>query len=328
MAISHQELKVVPYYFDFTPPSRERVERYYGSPIEEALNFPIRMTGCKTVKPLYADPLNFGEMIKDEFGVVWSTSKIDRGVPIRPCLSDADLSGYTFPDFAVSYRFEDLGDWCRQNKKHYTIIWVGDLWERATFMRGMEAILMDLVLNPKFVEELLHGITDYIRGSMKILFDRFEFDGIAISDDYGTQRSMLMSPVDWRRFVKPRLAEIYNFAKDHGRVVFQHSDGYIYPIIGDMIDMGCDILHPIQPEVMDVLKLKREFGKDLTFCGGMRTQDLLPWGTSEEIRDMVKKLKQEMGKEGGYIMSNGITVQADVPLDNIVAMIDEAMRVP
>ncbi len=326
MAISHQQLEAVPYYFDFTPPARLNVEKYYGSPIEETLEFPIRMKGCKTIKPLYADPSGFGRTAEDEFGVVWSTSKIDRGAPIGLPLSDADLSNYTFPEFAASYRFEDLRDWCEQNKEHYIIIWVGDLWERATFMRGMENILMDLILNPKFVDELLHGIADYVIGTMEILFERFEFDGIAISDDYGTQKSLLMSPADWRRFVKPRLAEIYEFAKNHGRTVFQHSDGYIYPIIGDLIDIGCDILHPIQPEAMDIFKLKREFGQDLTFCGGMRTQDLLPQGTPEEIRNEVKKLKTELGRGSGYIMSNGITIQADVPLDNIVAMIDEAQK--
>ncbi|MCK4401008.1 hypothetical protein KAW08_01735 [bacterium] len=325
-ALSHKEPKAVPYYFDFTPPSRLNIEEYYGSPIEEVLEFPIRMQGCKTIKPLYANPSDFGKTAEDEFGVIWSTSKIDRGAPIASPLSDADISNYTFPDFAASYRFEDLGNWCKQNKEYYTIIWVGDLWERATFMRGMENILMDLVLNPKFVAKLLHAIADYVIGTMKILFDRFEFDCIAISDDYGAQNSMLMSPADWRKFIKPHLADIYKFAKDHGRTVFQHSDGYIYPVIGDMIDMGCDILHPIQPEAMDISKLKREFGKDLTFCGGINTQYLLPQGTPKEIRSEVKKLKQELGSGGGYIVSNGITIQSDVPLDNIIAMIDEALK--
>ncbi len=158
------------------------------------------------------------------------------------------------------------------------------------------------------------------------MFERFEFDGIAVSDDYGIQNSMSMSPEAWRRFIKPRLSEIYEVAKNHNKTVFHHSDGYIYPIIGDLIDIGCDILHPIQPETMDVLKLKREFGNHLTLWGGMRTQDLLVWGLPEEIRKEVKNLKRELGRGGGYIMGNGITIQADVPLDNMVAMIEEARK--
>lgn len=324
LVLSHQEPQAVPYFFDFTPPARLIVESYYGSPAEDVLRFPIRMRSCKTIKPLYADPADFGEMAKDEWGVVWATSKLDRGVPVGPCLSDADLSGYRFPDFQVSYRFEDFGDWCKKNKEHFTIIWVGRLWERATFMRGMENILLDLVLNPGFVDELLHCIAEYTLGTMEILFEKFEFDCIALSDDYGTQKSLLMSPADWRRFVKPHLVKIFEFAKSRGRTVFLHSDGNIYSIIGDLIDIGCDILHPVQPEVMDVFKLKREFGQDISFFGGIRTQDLLPRGTPEEIKNEVRKLKQVMGRGGGYIFSNGITIQADVPLDNLVAMIDEA----
>jgi uroporphyrinogen decarboxylase len=110
---------------------------------------------------------------------------------------------------------------------------------------------------------------------MEILFDRFEFEAIAVSDDYGTQKAMIISPDDWCTLIKPLLGEIYGYAKKRGIKVFHHSCGNIVPIIGDMIDIGLDILHPIQPEAMDILYLKREFGAFLTFCGGIRTQDLL-----------------------------------------------------
>ena len=327
-AISHQATEAVPYYFDFTPPAQQKIESYYGSPVEERLGFPIRMGAPKSVKIFYADPEEFGKTIKDEFGVIWSTSKIDRGAPIGPCLAEPTLSGYKFPDPSASYRFEHLADWCDENREHYRIIWVADFWERATFMRGMENILRDLVLNPGFAEKLLHGIAEYALGTLRILFDRFEFEGIALSDDYGAQKSMVMSPAHWARFVKPGLQKIYEFAKTHGRTILHHADGYIYPIIGDLIDLGCDILHPVQHEFMDVFKLKQEFGSDLTFFGGIRTQDLLSKGTDEEIREAVRRLKREMGRNGGHIISSGITIQADVPLDNMVAMIDEAIHVP
>jgi uroporphyrinogen decarboxylase len=108
--------------------------------------------------------------------------------------------------------------------------------------------------------------------------------------------------------------------------VFHHSCGDILPIIGDLVDIGLDILHPVQPEAMDLAVLKREFGPDLTFCGGVSTQDLLINGTPEHVRAEVRRLKREMGKGGGYILEPGITLQADVPVDNMVALIDEARR--
>lgn len=322
--LSHQEPDAVPYLFDFTPPAREKVERCYGSPIEDVLDFPVRMRSCTTIKPLYASPDIYGDLAKDEWGVTWATSSQDRGAPVGPCLREPDLSTYTFPDHTLSYRFEDFEGWLDFNKEHYTVIWIGRLWERASFMRGLEQLLMDLALNPSFVDELLQGIADYTIGTMEILFDRFDFDGIALSDDYGMQRSMLMSPEDWRRFIKPHVARIYECAKSHCRTVFHHSDGNILPIISDLVDLGCDILHPVQPECMDIRMLKREFGNHLTFCGGVRTQDILPYGTPAEVTDMARALKKEIGRNGGYIFSNGITIQADVPLENIVALIDVA----
>lgn len=317
----------VPFNFAFSPPARVAVEEHYGgSPIEEVLRFPIRMTGPKSIKPLYADASEFGPTVKDEFGVLWTTNDIDRGSPIRPCLAEPDLSGYTFPDPLACCRFEDLADWCDNNRDHYTVLWVGDLWERASFMRGMEALLGDVVLNRGFVEELLRGIADYILQTMHLLFETFDFDAIAVSDDYGTQQSLLISPGDWRRLIRPPLTEIYSAAKTNGRAVFHHTCGNVYEVIGDMIDIGLDFLHPIQPEAMDVCRLKREFGRHVTLWGGLRTQDLLPSGTADEVRQEVRRLKRQLGEGGGYVLEPGIIVQADVPLQNAVAAIDEAMR--
>jgi uroporphyrinogen decarboxylase len=309
----------------FSPPAQAALQRHLGAvDLEEALAFPIRMSAPNTIKPLYADPQVFGDTLRDEYGVVWTTSRIDRGAPVGPCLGKPDLGGYRFPDPSEEYRFAGLGDWCRRNREHYTILWVGDLWERATFMRGMQELLLDVALHPRFVRRLLEGIAGYILETMRILFARFDFDGIAVSDDYGTQGGMIMAPRDWGSLVKPWLAEIYGLAHNHGRTVFHHSCGNILPVIPDLIGIGLDILHPIQPEAMDVLALKREFGRDLTFCGGLGTQRLLPRGGPEEIRREVRRLKTELGRGGGYILEPGITVQADVPLDNMVAMIEEA----
>lgn len=323
--LEHRQPRAVPYNFLFSPPARARLEAHYGTcDLEAALELPIRIGGPRSIKPLYARPAEFGPRVRDEFGVTWSTSDIDRGSPIGPCLPEPDLSGYRFPDPSAAYRFEHLADWTAAHAGHYTFLVVGDLWERATFMRGMEAILLDLTLHPRFVERLLGGLAGYVLRTMEVLFSRFSFDGVMLSDDYGTQRGMLMSPACWRRFVKPWLAEIYGLAKRHGRTVLHHSCGHIAPIIGDLVDLGLDVLHPIQPEAMDILELKRRFGSHLTFCGGLRTQDLLPHGTPQQVRDEVRRLKDVMGQGGGYILEPGITLQADVPLANLLAMIEEA----
>lgn len=325
--IKHKNNFSVPYNFSFSPPAEKVAEAHYGKDLPEKLALPIRMTGLKDAKPLYASPDEFGDTIKDEFGVIWSTSRIDRGAPIGPCLMEPSLSDYVFPDPLLAERFSGLAEWCARQEQHFRVIWAGDLWERATFMRGMENILMDVALNRAFVHALLERLAEYILETIQVLAGRYSFEAIAISDDYGTQKGMLISPDDWRKLIKPCLSKIYALAKKHGLVVFHHSCGHIVPIIGDMIDMGLDILHPIQPEAMDIYFLKRQFGRHLVFCGGIPTQTLLVQGTPAEIRNEVRKLKREMGENGGYILEPGITLQADVPLENMVVMIDEA-RLP
>ncbi|MCM8788870.1 MAG: hypothetical protein NC907_03665 [Candidatus Omnitrophica bacterium] len=323
--INHKEMPV-PYNFMFSPVSLRIAEQRYGKPVEDAISLPIRMVSPKSIKPLYADPEVFGSTAIDEYGVVWSTSAIDRGSPTGPVLKQPTLSGYRFPEPGLPYRFEDIGSWCKQQKDHYRIIWVGDLWERATFMRGMENLLIDTMLHPDFVIDLLRGIADYLLGTMEIILERFEFEAIALSDDYGTQKGMLISPSCWRKFIKPLLKEIFEYGQKKEKRIFLHSCGSITPIIPDLIELGLDILHPIQPEAMDIFYLKNEFGMDLCFCGGIRTQDLLVKGTPAEVRVEVRHLKETMGKGGGYILEPGITIQADVKPENLYAMLDEAMN--
>jgi uroporphyrinogen decarboxylase len=323
--LAHDDTVPVPYNLPLSPPARRKLEEHYGTAdVEGHLDLPIRMTGTRSIKPLYASPETYGSRVQDEFGVVWSTSRIDRGAPIGPCFTEPDLAGYTFPDAEAPYRYEHLEAWCQANAEHYTILWVGDLWERATFLCGMERLLLWVATEPDFVHGLLDGIADYILRTTDLLFDRFAFDGIALSDDYGTQKSMLISPDAWRRFVKPRLARVFTRAKRADRTVFLHSCGNIRAVVEDLVELGLDILHPIQPEALDVVELKRRFGRELTFCGGLGTQDLLVHAGPSEIRQEVLRLKRELGAGGGYIVEPGITLQADVPLENMLAMIEAA----
>jgi uroporphyrinogen decarboxylase len=325
--VMHNETKRVPYNFFFTPQSQRLLEEHYKTDdLFNTLDLPIRFAMPNTIKPIYAQPEDHGTTLRDEFGVLWSVNPIDRGAPIGPSLLEPDLKRYKFPDPGDEYRFEGLGEWCSDNAGHYTVMIVGDLWERATFMRGMENLLMDISLNPRFVENLLIGLTDYILETMRILCERFSFDAIGLSDDYGSQHGLLISPEAWLRFIKPCLARIFAYAKKNGYGIFLHSCGNIRSIIEELIDVGLDILHPIQPEAMDIMELKTEYGKDLTFCGGISTQRLLPSGTPGEIHDVVRRTKEIMGRRSGYICDAGINILADVPLENIIAFIEEAMQ--
>jgi len=323
--LRHEAGLPVPYNLSLSPPARRRLAEHYGpGEIEDILGLPLRMRGTSSIKPLYASPQEFGPTARDEWGVVWTTSEIDRGSPIAPPITSPDLRGFTFPDPAAPHRFEGIAAWCGRHRDNYAILWIGDLWERATFLCGMENLLLWLALEPAFVHALLEGIADYVLRTLEILIGRFAFDGVALSDDYGTQRGMLISPEAWRLFIRPHPARIFARAKDAGKTVFLHSCGNVRPIVPDLVDLGLDILHPIQPEAMDIGELKREFGRHLSFCGGLGTQDLMVRASPVEVRAEVRRLKRAMGVAGGYILESGITLQADVPLTNMLAMIEEA----
>ena len=168
-ALAHRPGRV-PFNFAFSPPARRLLEGFYGTThIEQALDFPIRMAAPVNKKPLYASPSEFGPTITDEFGVVWNTSDIDRGAPIGPCLGEPDLSSYKWPDPLAESRFAGLPEICERFAANYRIMWIGDLWERATFMRGMERLLIDVALKRAFVEELLEGLTQYVMATFDAL---------------------------------------------------------------------------------------------------------------------------------------------------------------
>jgi uroporphyrinogen decarboxylase len=322
-AIDHRETARVPYNFMFSPPAERKLREYYGvDDLISALDMPMFFFGAKD-KPLYADPHVYGETITDPFGVVWSTSRIDRGSPIGPPLTEPDLSGYALPDPDDPKRFAGIEEEVERRRDRFLVAVIGDLWERAGFMRGLGSLCMDVLDNPSFVEELLGRIKEYVLRTLGHLAG-YAPDGVFLSDDYGTQTGLIVAPRDWRRLVKPRLREIYEAAKQRSLVVMHHTCGNVREIIPDLIEIGLDILHPIQPETMDIFWLKKEFGEHLTFCGGIGTQSLLPRGTPSEIRETVNRTLDVMARGGGYILEPGITLQDDVPVENMVAMIEAA----
>jgi uroporphyrinogen decarboxylase len=322
-ALRHEETECIPYNFMFSPPAEAVLRKHYGcQDLQAHLDSNLYLFGCAG-KPLYAPPVEYGPSITDEFGVVWATSDIDRGYPFEHPLPEPTLAAYAFPDPHAPERWEPVPDAANGYPHQFRIAVIGDLWERAHFMRGLDALLMDLHEAPGFVHELLDGICDYNLATLDGMA-AFGPDGVFISDDYGFQDRLMMSPADWREFVKPPLARLLAAAKQYDLVTMLHSCGNVSAIVPDLIEIGLDILHPIQPEAMDVFALKREYGADITFCGGISTQRTLPYGTPDDVRDEVNEKAEALGKGGGYILEPGITLQADVPLANLVALVEGA----
>lgn len=322
-AISFHKTLDIPYHLDFTLPVRKMLIEYYKTEdLERAVGNYISWLSCRPSLDFNGKKID-KILIQDEFGVVWYGLPENRGYVKHHPLEKPDLSGYKFPDPYIKGRFDHLQDKLEKYRDLFLLAWTGDFFERAHFLRGLDELLADLYLNPKFVHDLLDNIMEFIIGNIVQLSD-LGIDGIFLSDDYGHQQSLLMSPNHWREFIKPRLKDIFAIIKSKGLLVFLHSCGNISEIIRDLIEIGLDVLHPIQPEAMNIKDLKREYGNKLAFYGGISTQKTLLSGTTDSVRREIKETIQYMSEGGGYILAPGITLQHDIPLENVITFIETA----
>jgi uroporphyrinogen decarboxylase len=196
-------------------------------------------------------------------------------------------------------------------------------FERAWALRGMEDLLIDMVGNPQFADRLFDALMEWHFPAIDGLGSIPEVDAIYFGDDFGSQRGLIMGERWFRRYLKPRLKVLYERAHSRGKYVFIHSCGDNTAIFPDLIEIGVDIFHPFQPEPQDIYALKREYGRDITFNGGIGTQQLLPRGTSQQVRAEIRTMLREIGKGGGFIAEPTKPIMSDVPTENIVACIEE-----
>jgi uroporphyrinogen decarboxylase len=196
------------------------------------------------------------------------------------------------------------------------------LFERAWSLRGFDAFLMDLALDPGYAGELLDRITEI----QLVLVQRFldlGVDGGYFGDDYGAQQNMLFSPATWRKLIKPRLARLFAPFREHGLPVLMHTDGQVQKILPDLVEIGLTTLNPVQPEVLEHAWLRATVGQSLSYYGGVSTQTVLPYGTQEEVRAAVQAAAKELAPDGtGLLIAPSHRMMTDIPVENVLAMLD------
>ena len=275
----------------------------------------------------------------DEWGVTWSRPTgghfISAGGPFYSSdePSIADLDGIQWPDPDDSGRFRGLRERARllQQTTDYAVVLnlgVGPV-HQCQFVRGYGDWLEDLIARPSFAEALLERATDFWeRVSERALSEAGDYvDLVWYGDDVGTQRGCLMRPETYRRVIKPRHKRMAEVARRHGKPIVFHSCGSVYSLIRDFIEIGIDALNPVQVAAahIDTKRLKSEFGRDLAFWGGVDTQQVLPWGTPEQVREEVRRRIDDLAQGGGYILCAVHNIQAEVPPENVQAMYEEAL---
>jgi len=240
-----------------------------------------------------------------------------------------DLDAYPWPDPHAPGLTRGLREHARRLAGETDYAIVGDasasLFERAWYLRGFENFMMDLVTDERFAVALLERLLELRFAQLGDFLDAVgEFIHVMrLGDDIGQQGGPLISPPLYRRLVKPRHREMIRFVKARTDArIFYHSCGSVVEFVPDLIEIGVDILNPIQVSAkgMDPTRLKADYGDRLCFWGGVDTQHVLPLGTPEEVSREARLRIRQLGAGGGYVLNAVHNIQADVPPENVIAL--------
>lgn len=300
--------------------------------LERALDEDLLLTSVGWVNGYYQDGYQNVECYQDEWGITWQTIEYDTRFgkgkytePSGPPLADERaLNSYTPPDPNRPELYTEAERTIRNFKDEYWIVGVTPttIFESAWALRGYEQLMTDLALQPELADRVLDIPYHYHLAVTRRLV-QLGVDMIWLGDDMGGQSAMLMSPAMWRRYFKPRMANLIAALRSLNPQIkiAYHTDGVVYPIIPDLIEIGIDVLNPIQPAAMDPAKLKTEYGDRLCFWGSLDIQHTLPFGTPDDVRQEVIARLETIGRAGGLIIGPTHNLQLDTPLENFWAMV-------
>ena len=253
--------------------------------------------------------------------------------PLAESHSVDDLEAYPWPDMNDPTRVAHVRAEAQKlaNENQYGVLatpWLAFPLERAYAMQRMDKFMLNIGRHPDFARALVAKMAELCKTLMGHFLRECgdTIDMIKIGDDLGMQNSLLISPKMYREIIKPIHADYISFIKSRTKAkIFFHTDGDVFPLIPDFIEMGVDILNPVQTsagKMSNLDELKKQFGKNIIFCGAIDTHRILPFGTPAEVRAEVKRIIDVLGKDGGYMLASVHTIMPDVPPENILAMVD------
>jgi len=301
-AIAHRETDEIPYCIQFSKEAAELIRPFFpGGDLDLAIG-------------------NY---------IYWFNPPWWDWVNLPPAYAGYDAPG-CFPQTKGCGSYEAFYGRCRHIRETtdcYVLINIDAThFEKAYFARGIDNCLADFIANPQFAKDFFDKIIQKNMTMLENIVSCPDVDGVMLGSDWGSQKSLFMSPDIWREFIKPGELREYRLLKESGKDVWIHSCGNIRDIIPDLAEMGVDVLNPLQPECMDIFEIKRSYGDRIAFWGGISTQQTLPYGSPEDVRRETEKVMRGMGRGGGYIAAPSQEIQDDVPVQNVLAMLSEFNR--
>ncbi len=336
MALNHEQPDRPPVSATYTPEIAALLRSVYGRP-EEDLGFVMGNDLIKTTvgielsyhlsnDPVYTCP--FGVTFRNVKNFAGAYTEIVDGT-LRDDPDGAKLASYHLPDPDDAAWYQPVKAAVKRYGREKFIIGSCQcsIFETSWYLHGLEDTLCDMITDEEYAGALFDKVMHFpLRAGLNLIDSGV--DMVWLGDDVATQRGMLISLDLWRKLLKPRYAAIFAALRERrpNIAIAYHSCGNCEEILDDMVEIGLDVLNPIQPLSMDPVHIKRHYGKRLTLFGAIDVQKLLPFGAPEEIRLAVRDAKSALGEGGGYILSPAHHIQSDTSLDNIRAFYEEALR--
>jgi uroporphyrinogen decarboxylase len=322
-ALRRQPVDHLPTQSNYTPRMGRILAGHFGVPAAE---LPDRL-GNHLLRVDLTHPRRLnddGTVEFDWWGAGWDTRTEGYWHSFAPLAGSPDLEALPWPDPTAPALLGAASETiARQGSDWFVTPNFGMcLFERAWSLRGFDALLMDMLERPEWVEDLLDRITA-IQISLARRFVAAGVDGGYFGDDYGAQRAMLFSPRLWRKLMKPRLAAMFAVFLEAGLPVILHSDGDIRAILPDLVEIGLTALNPVQPEVLEHGWLRKEYGERLSFYGGISTQAVLPAADAAGVREATLACARTLAPEGtGLLLGPSHRMQSDIPATSVEAMLE------
>lgn len=342
IALHHENPDRCPMHISFTSEFAQRLLNSWqidldssAYMLERALGMDLLITSVGWANAYNQDQQDY----VDEWGIGWHAVKYQTPfgegfyteINHHPIKDELTLANYHPPDPKRPELYQQSETTINTFKDEYWMVGavVTTIFETAWALRGYENFLTDLSLNPSFANQILDIPYQYHLTAAKIL-TQLGVDMIWLGDDIGGQDDMIISPSMWRKFLKPLMATFIEELKSINPKIkiAYHSDGNIIKIIPDLIEIGLDVLNPIQPACMDPIHIKKAFGDHLCFWGSIDEQHTLPFGTPREVKQEIITRIKTLGENGGLIIGPTHNVQLDTPLENFWAMVDTIKQAP
>ncbi|MCL5985579.1 MAG: hypothetical protein M1371_03335 [Actinobacteria bacterium] len=334
-ALNHREPDRVPIQAHFTPEVTRYLENKYqaeGYELEIKIGNDILFYPFGMVTGYYRE----GDEYTTEWGITWKRipykTRFGTGYYTEfvkfPLAEDNAVDEFVAPSFD-DVDFKPLKEFIKKYGRDFAICidLQCTLYEGYKYLRGMEQAFIDLIANQDIVSKVIDVLIDY---HSRIGVEAIDHgaDLVILGDDLGGQHEMLMSPEIFRKVLKPKMAKMISILRSKRKdikIAF-HSDGYIIPIIDDLIEVGVDLLNPVQPESMSPKELKDRFGERLSFWGTVSVQGTLPFGSVQDVINETKERIRDVGPGGGLILGPTHNVQIDTPPENLEVFFETAKK--